>query len=1022
MTVYLKRPTNRTDWRKVIEKLLSAAPSAAALAGAAATPAAPYAFGASLVGFATNAHKAIRDAVEAAEPGHTVDERAGVWLRVSVTVATLSLLGHREIRSPLGERELKDAVRDFMAGALVFDGDTALDLHTLANPALCPLVAPIRDRLPELVRKVAPEHGLGDGHLKAEFDRLLRAEARRVYALDTSYYGLIDAAMTGPLADDTRRDLAWARHEDWIRGLFHTEPIFAPDDDRPIPLSAVYHRLRCFWDKEAKLDRDREADRRAAPAVREMRRHIADLHELMHDWLRAGPDGDAIRIVAGGPGSGKSSFSRAFAIEVIEAGTHRVIYVQLQHMRWDADLRRRIGDYLHDIWHATTSTGGFEDNPLDWHAGETLPYLLVFDGLDELSHDDDTARDLARKFVRSVQSMLARFPADGPAVRALILGRSAASQEALAEADLDPRHLVKVASLMPIGQASVTMPFLSLSMADDCGRADDDEREQFWERSALARGLSAEPVPEAITASALHELNAEPLLLHLLIVSGYTGENWREVADNRNVVYREIFRAVFERNREKGHPSARSIDEDDFFTLLECLGLAAWRGNGRTGSENDFEALRDLHATGRQRQRFGTLPAAELRNVAIQFYAQPDTHSGGFEFIHKSFGEYLAARGLVQAALRIARLMEQGDDPRSEPEVAAHWAELVAAGEPAEEITRFMVDEARLADSGEIETALVPLTRLFNWTLRYGMPVQGVSPQLKYRELEVLQRCSESMLLCGLDALVRSRRSERRPVVAAVDWGMDPTAPLAFFHRVGATLGWPIGLSIGCLDLRGANLSGADLRRVDLSGADLSGADLERADLSGAKLRRARLCSANLMGARLNNADMYKCNLHQAKLIETDLFQANLKEAILVAHLYRCSLGRASLRCANLSQARLEGTEIESASFADAILEGATLQLPSAYSEVADARALEGASLRFADLSKVTLIEPGALGAAFGVRSGIGTTKLPQGVLAPEHWHEAVGDEGAKDNAEAARAYSLDLSRWRESLRHRDTQ
>ena len=52
-------------------------------------------------------------------------------------------------------------------------------------------------------------------------------------------------------------------------------------------------------------------------------------------------------------------------------------------------------------------------------------------------------------------------------------------------------------------------------------------------------------------------------------------------------------------------------------------------------------------------------------------------------------------------------------------------------------------------------------------------------------------------------------------------------------------------------DLRGANLSGADLRRAVFDGADLEGADL-----SGADLRRASFKRANLMKAAFDGADM----------------------------------------------------------------------------------------------------------------------------------------------------------------------
>ena len=75
--------------------------------------------------------------------------------------------------------------------------------------------------------------------------------------------------------------------------------------------------------------------------------------------------------------------------------------------------------------------------------------------------------------------------------------------------------------------------------------------------------------------------------------------------------------------------------------------------------------------------------------------------------------------------------------------------------------------------------------------------------------------------------------------------------------------------------LRGADLSGADLRgaylsRADLSGADLRGADLRGADLSGADLRGAYLSRADLSGADLRGADLSRADLRGAYLSEDE--------------------------------------------------------------------------------------------------------------------------------------------------------
>jgi len=90
-------------------------------------------------------------------------------------------------------------------------------------------------------------------------------------------------------------------------------------------------------------------------------------------------------------------------------------------------------------------------------------------------------------------------------------------------------------------------------------------------------------------------------------------------------------------------------------------------------------------------------------------------------------------------------------------------------------------------------------------------------------------------------------------------------------------------------DLRGANLRYARLYQARLAAADLRGADLENADLYGADLRYARLDGANLKGAELHYADLRFAFLRGADCTEAflneinaygaDLFSANLTEA-----------------------------------------------------------------------------------------------------------------------------------------------
>jgi uncharacterized protein YjbI with pentapeptide repeats len=154
-------------------------------------------------------------------------------------------------------------------------------------------------------------------------------------------------------------------------------------------------------------------------------------------------------------------------------------------------------------------------------------------------------------------------------------------------------------------------------------------------------------------------------------------------------------------------------------------------------------------------------------------------------------------------------------------------------------------------------------------------------------------------------------------------------------------------LQFGGLDLRKANLAGADFRMADFSVAQLSGANLGHARLGDARLPEVDLQEADLTAADLFQADLRQANLRAADLRESRLVRANLRRANLgearldgarlegamlqEANLWEAKLGGADLRGADLTasrlvQAALDGADLSGATLSGAILVGARLQ------------------------------------------------------------------------------------------------
>ncbi len=109
----------------------------------------------------------------------------------------------------------------------------------------------------------------------------------------------------------------------------------------------------------------------------------------------------------------------------------------------------------------------------------------------------------------------------------------------------------------------------------------------------------------------------------------------------------------------------------------------------------------------------------------------------------------------------------------------------------------------------------------------------------------------------------------------------------------------------GDKDMRGANLSGADLSKKNLRGIDFRGANLERANLREANLMNCNLEGANLFGANLESANFDHANLQFADLSSSKLMWTRFEEADLsYANLSR---NRYPAKGINLRNANLEG-------------------------------------------------------------------------------------------------------------------
>ena len=152
-------------------------------------------------------------------------------------------------------------------------------------------------------------------------------------------------------------------------------------------------------------------------------------------------------------------------------------------------------------------------------------------------------------------------------------------------------------------------------------------------------------------------------------------------------------------------------------------------------------------------------------------------------------------------------------------------------------------------------------------------------------------------------------------------------------------------------NLRGRDLSYANLQERHFLRVDFTGANMKGVFLIGSKLHRANLEEAILEEARMSSAiferaNLYKANLKNADLWRTVFYKANLEEANLQgARLYRTDFTQANLKKADLRGVKLHETVLRHTDLTEAILEGLNLYNADLTGAKLDGAKLDGAKV-----------------------------------------------------------------------------
>jgi len=848
----------------------------------------------------------------ATEPG----ELAFLLIRRSITRALFDLVGESASQHPAGAKADTDALveqLDFSISA----GDVQIDRKFLDRPAELSVVEALQSLLQQWLEGL----GVGRPTAKAIVDRL---PGYFVYALNQEWrrnakaYRPLAEALDAPFAKAGDREWAWTAYSALLKRRIQ-EGIF----DEPFSLGQMYVPLNAFFYEEKA---GKEVSDEMARAGRQRRRVVVALQSELESWLQKPTPQDAIRVISGGPGSGKSSFARILAAQLTHSPKLKILYVPLHLIDPAKDLVDEIGRFVRD-------EGVLLQNPLDPESPEPN-LLIIFDGLDELASQGKAAAETARAFVREVDRTVEKRNMQTVKLRVLISGRELVVQENESEFRR-PRQVLNLLPYFvprqPEHEGRLVRDGEEYHDPDKLLKS--DLRQLWWKQYGRLTGKGFKGLPNELGRDDLAEITAQPLLNYLVALS-FTREKLDFTKDiNLNSIYADLVAAVHERGYEKhrAYVPIRHMKPDEFSRVLEEIGLAAWHGDGRTTTVREIEDHCRASGVGVLLDAFQEgAKAGVTRLLAAFFFRQYGQRASGdptFVFTHKSFGEYLAARRVVRAVERVIRELERRtknpDEGWDERDSLKHWAQICGPSPISLYLHTFILNETKLRYPEELAQWQSRLTKLFSYVLQHGMPMEQLQV-VPFKEAFFQSRNAEEALLAALNACARVTQQ------LSVIEQPDPTAFGAWFRRVqGQRTGPESVLAARCLslldlqqalldigDFYGADFSNSNLRGVRAHYACFGNASFMKADLSGAMMHSAVFNGAFLRGANLSGARLVHANL-TADLQGANLERADLREAIL---------GGAKFRIANLEGANLEGANLEGANLEGANLEGANLQ------------------------------------------------------------------------------------------------
>lgn len=589
---------------------------------------------------------------------------------------------------------------------------------------------------------------------------------------------------------------------------------------------------------------------------------VCNLHEEIDRWIMQSDAEDNLKVISGGPGSGKSSFAKILASELAEKSDIPVLFIPLHRFKISHYLPVAIKEFLDN--HSILT----RDNLL-----EETKLLLIFDGLDELSMQGSNSKEVANNFTEELTEVLK--DKKNLHWKAVVTGRELSIQQ-------QKNKLKKqktVLYLLPY--------FVNEDDREDFNDVNDllleDQRDEWWRKFGELKGKDFDVLPTILATEHLEPITKEPLLNYLLSLS-YLRKDIEFTPDtNLNQIYADLLDSVHERKYTDGrtHTGINTIEKEYFIRILEEIALVVWHESGRTASiDRIMDRCKEAGLASYFDKFKDDAESGVVRLLMAFYFREFDGNQGNksFEFTHKSFGEYLTARRIM---LELEIMLEEVERGRKRPgsgwtleDAFEKWIRLCGSQPLDEYLRNFLSGELQVLVEAEdgllrVENYQKLLIELIQMAVNGQSPVKKLG--LESFNEDLMYSCNSEVALLELHSLCAKRTKK---VINNISYKERNS-----FGIWLGRLNYIEKASLNHLDLTELTFKNS-FTECNFSSSILDNNFLMFNKFYGCNFKEASMVNSVLVDVNFNYNNFSSAEFSQARIIDTEFKDSNFKKAI----------------------------------------------------------------------------------------------------------------------------------------------